>query len=65
MKQALREGATVGEISAGLAFSVIRNFLHKILKLKDPVTLGRESLSRGGPSATPRSSPLSAAGWSS
>ena len=48
VKQALREGATVGEISAGLAFSVIRNFLHKILKLKDPVTLGERIVVQGG-----------------
>jgi predicted nucleotide-binding protein (sugar kinase/HSP70/actin superfamily) len=48
VKQALREGATVGEISAGLAFSVIRNSLYKVLKLKDPVTLGEKIVVQGG-----------------
>ena len=48
VKQALREGATVGEISAGLACSVIRNSLHKVLKLRDPVTLGERIIVQGG-----------------
>jgi predicted CoA-substrate-specific enzyme activase len=48
VKQALREGATVGEISAGLACSVIRNSLYKVLKLKDPVTLGEGIVVQGG-----------------
>jgi len=36
VKQALREGATVGDISAGLAYSVIKNALYKVLKLNHP-----------------------------
>jgi len=48
VKQALREGATVGEISAGLACSVIRNSLYKVLKLKDPVSLGERIVVQGG-----------------
>ncbi|MCX5838905.1 MAG: acyl-CoA dehydratase activase, partial [Deltaproteobacteria bacterium] len=48
VKQALREGATVGEISAGLACSVIRNSLYKVLKLKDPSTLGEKIVVQGG-----------------
>ena len=48
VKQALREGATVGEISAGLAYSVIRNSLYKVLKLKDPATLGERIVVQGG-----------------
>jgi predicted CoA-substrate-specific enzyme activase len=48
VKQALREGATVGEISAGLACSVIRNSLYKVLKLKDPATLGERIVVQGG-----------------
>ena len=48
VKQALREGATVGEISAGLACSVIRNSLYKVLKLKDPATLGEGIVVQGG-----------------
>jgi predicted CoA-substrate-specific enzyme activase len=48
VKQALREGASVGEISAGLACSVIRNSLYKVLKLKDPATLGERIVVQGG-----------------
>lgn len=48
VRQALREGATVGEISAGLAFSVIRNSLYKVLKLKDPDALGKRIVVQGG-----------------
>jgi predicted CoA-substrate-specific enzyme activase len=48
VKQALREGATVGEISAGLACSVIRNSLYKVLKLKDPSALGERIVVQGG-----------------
>ncbi len=48
VKQALREGASVGEISAGLAFSVIRNSLFKVLKLKDPGVLGEAIVVQGG-----------------
>jgi len=48
VKQALREGANVGEISAGLAYSVIRNSLYKVLKLKDPAALGERIVVQGG-----------------
>ncbi|MCX5821150.1 MAG: acyl-CoA dehydratase activase [Deltaproteobacteria bacterium] len=48
VKQALREGATVAEISAGLAYSVIRNSLFKVLKLKDPAALGERIVVQGG-----------------
>ena len=48
VKQALREGATVAEISAGLAYSVIRNSLFKVLKLKDPAVLGERIVVQGG-----------------
>ena len=48
VRQALREGATVGEISAGLAYSVIRNSLYKVLKLKDPAALGGRIVVQGG-----------------
>jgi predicted CoA-substrate-specific enzyme activase len=48
VKQALREGATVGDISAGLAYSVIRNSLYKVLKLKDPATMGDAVVVQGG-----------------
>jgi len=48
VKQALREGATVGDISAGLAYSVIKNSLYKVLKLKDPIALGEKIVVQGG-----------------
>jgi predicted nucleotide-binding protein (sugar kinase/HSP70/actin superfamily) len=48
VKQALREGATVGDISAGLAYSVIKNSLYKVLKLKDPAELGERIVVQGG-----------------
>ncbi len=48
VKQALREGAAISDISAGLAFSVIKNALYKVLKLKDIDTLGDKILVQGG-----------------
>ena len=33
VKQALREGAEISDISAGLAYSVIKNALYKVLKI--------------------------------
>ena len=47
-KQALREGATVGDISAGLAFSVVKNCLYKVLKIKDTDILGDKIVVQGG-----------------
>ena len=40
VKQAQKEGATVADISAGLAISVIKNALLKVIKLTDPKDLG-------------------------
>lgn len=34
VKQVLREGATINDIAAGLAYSVVKNCLYKVLKLK-------------------------------
>ncbi len=48
VKQALRENATVGDISAGLAFSVIKNAIHKVLKLHDMRKLGDHIVVQGG-----------------
>lgn len=48
VKQALREGVTTSDISAGLAYSVIKNSLYKVLKLKDPETLGGKIVAQGG-----------------
>ncbi len=48
VKQALREGASISDISAGLAYSVIKNSLYKVLKLKDTVVLGNRIIAQGG-----------------
>lgn len=48
VKQVLREGATVEDIAAGLAYSVIKNCLYKVLKLKDGSELGKKIVVQGG-----------------
>lgn len=48
VKQVLREGATVEDISAGLAYSVVKNCLYKVLKLKDTAVLGKHIVVQGG-----------------
>jgi predicted CoA-substrate-specific enzyme activase len=48
VKQALREGADIRDISAGLSYAVIRNALHKVLKLTDTNVLGDHIVVQGG-----------------
>ncbi len=48
VKQAQKEGALVGAISAGLSYSVIRNALYKVIKLKDADDLGPTVVVQGG-----------------
>ena len=48
VKQAQKEGATVEDISAGLAYSVIKNALFKVIKLTDPKDLGQKVVVQGG-----------------
>lgn len=48
VKQAQKEGATVGDISAGLAYSVVRNALYKVIKLRDPALMGEKIVVQGG-----------------
>ena len=48
VKQALREGATVDDMAAGLAYSVVKNCLYKVLKLKDTSPLGKHIVVQGG-----------------
>ncbi len=48
VKQAQKEGADVAEISAGLAYSVIKNALLKVIKLTDPKDLGTQIVVQGG-----------------
>ena len=48
VKQAQKEGAPVSDISAGLAYSVIKNALYKVIKLASPEDLGRHIVVQGG-----------------
>ena len=48
VKQAQKEGATVSDISAGLAYSVIKNALYKVIKLADAKDLGKHIVVQGG-----------------
>ncbi len=48
VKQAQKEGASVGDISAGLAYSVIKNALIKTLKITNPEDMGTNLLVQGG-----------------
>ncbi len=48
VKQAQKEGATVGDISAGLSYSVVRNALYKVIKLRDPALMGENIVVQGG-----------------
>ena len=48
VKQAQKEGATVSDISAGLAYSVIKNALYKVIKLADAGDLGQHIVVQGG-----------------
>ena len=48
VKQAQKEGATVGDIAAGLALSVIKNALFKVIKIRDPHDVGNKVIVQGG-----------------
>lgn len=48
VKQVLREGASVSDIAAGLAYSVVKNCLFKVLKLKNYDELGQNIVLQGG-----------------
>ncbi|MDO4437777.1 MAG: acyl-CoA dehydratase activase-related protein [Coriobacteriaceae bacterium] len=48
VKQAQKEGATVGDIAAGLSYSVIKNALFKVIKLRDPHEIGAQVIVQGG-----------------
>ncbi len=48
VKQSLREGATKGDISAGLAISVVKNCFNKVLKMTDYSILGDNIVVQGG-----------------
>ncbi|MGI6068992.1 MAG: acyl-CoA dehydratase activase-related protein [Blautia sp.] len=48
VKQAQKEGAEVSDISAGLAYSVIKNALYKVIKVSDASELGHHIVVQGG-----------------
>ncbi len=48
VKQAQKEGASVSDISAGLAYSVIKNALFKVIKVSDASALGKNIVVQGG-----------------
>jgi predicted CoA-substrate-specific enzyme activase len=48
IKQAQKEGYSVGDISAGLSYSVIKNAIQKVMKVRDPETLGEHIIVQGG-----------------
>ncbi len=48
VKQAQKEGATVADISAGLSYSVVKNALFKVIKLRDTSTMGAKIIVQGG-----------------
>ena len=47
VKQAQKEGATVADISAGLAYSVIKNALFKVIKITNTSDLGKHVVCTG------------------
>ena len=48
IKQAQKEGFTVGDISAGLSYSVIKNAIQKVMKVRSTETLGDHIVVQGG-----------------
>ena len=48
IKQAQKEGYTVGDISSGLSYSVIKNAIQKVMKVRDTQTLGNHIVVQGG-----------------
>ena len=48
IKQAQKEGYSVGDISAGLSYSVIKNAIQKVMKVRDTNTLGDHIVVQGG-----------------
>lgn len=48
VKQALREGASIADIAAGLSYSVVKNCLYKVLRLKNTKDLGASIVVQGG-----------------
>lgn len=48
VKQAQKEGAEISDIAAGLSYSVIKNALYKVIKLRNPEEAGNNIVVQGG-----------------
>lgn len=48
VKQAQKEGAEVADLSAGLSYSVIKNALFKVIKIRDKKDMGEKMIVQGG-----------------
>lgn len=48
VKQAQKEGRSVGDIAAGLSYSVIKNALYKVIKISSTEELGDHVIAQGG-----------------
>ncbi|MDY6066035.1 MAG: acyl-CoA dehydratase activase-related protein [Finegoldia sp.] len=48
VKQAQKEGSELSDIAAGLCYSVIKNAIQKVIKVKDPSSLGENIVVQGG-----------------
>lgn len=48
VKQVQKEGVKIGAISAGIAYSIIKNALYKVIKLRDKKELGENIVVQGG-----------------
>lgn len=48
VKQAQKDGVEVGDISAGLSYSVVKNTLFKVIKIKNKEELGKHIVVQGG-----------------
>ncbi|MFW5647799.1 MAG: acyl-CoA dehydratase activase-related protein, partial [Candidatus Alkaliphilus sp. MAG34] len=48
VKQAQKEGAGIEDIAAGLSYSVIKNALFKVIKIRDADELGKKVIVQGG-----------------
>jgi activator of 2-hydroxyglutaryl-CoA dehydratase len=48
VKQAMREGASIDDIAAGFSYSVIKNCLFKVMKLRNINQLGNNIVVQGG-----------------
>ena len=48
VKRAQKEGASLADISAGLAYSLVKNAIQKVIKVRDPSKLGQNIVVQGG-----------------